>query len=61
MIGEGMFIRVIHLLTRGLMPPNAVFDKPEANVLSNDANFFDSAGLACGSCGKRQKGISGVA
>ena len=56
MIGGGMLIHVIHLLIDGLIPLNAVFDKPKVKVLSNNDNFLESIGLASGSCGKKQWG-----
>ena len=53
--GEGTFIRVICLLTGGLMPPNTVFGKPKEKVQFNDASFFDFVGLTHSSRGKRQE------
>ena len=53
MTGEGMFISVICLSTGELMSLNTIFVKPKEKVPSNDANFFDSAGLAHSSRGKR--------
>ena len=55
MIGEGTFIRVIHLPVGKLMSPNVVFDKPKEKFPSNDTNFPDSTGPARGSLRKKQE------
>ena len=41
--------------------PNAICDRPKANIMSNDTNFLDSIGLARGSHRKnsREAGSSG--
>ena len=37
--------------------PNAICDRPKANIMSNDTNFLDSIGLARGSHRKNSREI----